>query len=175
MRRSEDPDQLPPPITLRCTGNVLKLLRIPPAQLHSAPAAAQDWYANLLWLDRRKCLLVTHAATLFSVFLPDVRAAGLRPIGAAVVPAVRTALAAEALPADTFGPLNAVTLAKTADRQVLAVMRDLAVLCQAAVADAGGLARVDLAGLHHAVQRNPSRARGYETAIDLVRRQLGEP
>src|SRR5207247_415481 len=36
---------------------------------------------NLLWLDRRKCLLLTHAGTLFPVFVADVRAADLRPPG----------------------------------------------------------------------------------------------
>ena len=38
--------------------------------LSELPAADEDWYANLLWLDRQKCLLLTHAGTLFSVFLP---------------------------------------------------------------------------------------------------------
>ena len=39
---------------------------------------AGDWYANLLWFDRRKCLLLTHAATLFSIFGAGVRAGDLR-------------------------------------------------------------------------------------------------
>ncbi len=38
----------------------------------------EDWYANLLWFDRRKCLLLTHSATLFTIFEPDVTASGLR-------------------------------------------------------------------------------------------------
>ncbi len=37
----------------------------------------EDWYANLLVLDRRKCLLLTHAGTLFTIFEPDVRASDL--------------------------------------------------------------------------------------------------
>ncbi len=39
---------------------------------------AGDWYASLLWFDRRRCLLLTHAATLFSVFEADVRAVDVR-------------------------------------------------------------------------------------------------
>ncbi|MHB8431856.1 MAG: DUF6933 domain-containing protein, partial [Acidimicrobiales bacterium] len=38
----------------------------------------EDWYANLLVLDRRKCLLLTHAGTLFTIFEPDVRASDLK-------------------------------------------------------------------------------------------------
>jgi hypothetical protein len=170
-----DPDGAVPPITLRCTGKVLKLLRVPAPQLFAGPPSPQDWYANLLWTGGRKHLLVTHAGTLFSVLLPDVRAAGLRPIGAAVVPALRAALDRESLPAETFGPLVAVRLAKTADRRVLAYMNDLAAHCEGFIAQAGGLARVDLDKLHHSLQRNPSGTRGYAHAIDLVREQLGEP
>ncbi len=32
-----------------------------------------DWYLNLLWFDRRKCLLLAHVGTLFPVFVADVR------------------------------------------------------------------------------------------------------
>jgi len=164
-----------PPITLRCTGKVLKLLRVPVPQLFEGPPSPQDWYAQPAVDRGRKHLLVTHAATLFSLFLPDVRAAGLRPIGAAVVPALRAALARESLPAEAFGPLVAVRLAKTADRRVLAYMNDLAAHCEGFIAQAGGLARVDLDTLHHSLQRNPNGTRGYAHAIDLVREQLGEP
>jgi hypothetical protein len=31
------------------------------------------WWSNLLWFDQRKCLLPTHAATLFSIFEADMR------------------------------------------------------------------------------------------------------
>jgi hypothetical protein len=41
----------------------------------------EDWYANLLWLSGRKCLLLTHAATLLTVLEADVRAADLRDPG----------------------------------------------------------------------------------------------
>jgi hypothetical protein len=160
-------------ITLRCTGKVLKLLRVPEAQLFEGPASEADWYANLLWIRRRKCLLITHAGTSFSVFLPDVRAAGLRPIGAVLVPAIRAALGREALPADAFGPLVAVQIAKTADRRVLNRMRDLAGCCEAEIDRAGGLATLDPGELHHRLQRTPDGTRGH--AIDLVREQLGEP
>jgi hypothetical protein len=64
---------------LRCTAKVLALLRVSEPAI--GEACQQDWYAHLLWIDRRKCLLMTHAGTLFSVFMPNVTAAGLRPIG----------------------------------------------------------------------------------------------
>ena len=40
---------------------LLNLLGEPSVGLVQVPAEDDDWYANLLWLDRRKCLLLTHA------------------------------------------------------------------------------------------------------------------
>jgi hypothetical protein len=44
----------------------------------------------------------------------------------------------------------------------------MAFLCLVAVADAGGLAQVDVRSLNHRLHRNINSARGYEQAIDLV-------
>ncbi len=47
-------------------------------------------------------------------------------------------------------------------------MNDLALLCEYAVADAGGLSQLDLVELHRRLQRNIISARGYVPAADLV-------
>ena len=53
--------------------------------------------------DGRKCLLLTHAGTLFTVFEPDVRAADLRDTGRLVTALIGRELPREHLPAETFG------------------------------------------------------------------------
>jgi len=58
-------------VILRCTKKVLAVLGA--VRVADPAPDAEDWYGNLLWFDRRKCLLLTHAGTLFSVFEPDVR------------------------------------------------------------------------------------------------------
>jgi len=134
------------------------------------PASPDDWYANVFWVQRRKCLLVTHAETLFCVFAPAVRAASLGPLDAFVAPLITRQLAAEGFPAGALGRLDSgqASIAKTADRQVLGCMNDLAGACQHAAADAGGLARLDLTALHYRLQRNITPARDYVPAVDLV-------
>ena len=57
-------------------------------------------------IERRKCLLITHAATLFSVFAPDVRAAQLRPVGSYVVERIVSQLSAEGLDEHALGELD---------------------------------------------------------------------
>ena len=153
---------------LRCTAKVLTLLRVSEPAI--GDACDQDWYANLIWIERRKCLLVTHAGTLFSVFMPNVTAAALRQIGPPVVAAIQAALHAEHLPVDTFGELDPwqVAVAKTADRRVLGTMNDLAFTLEHAIAAAGGLARCDIDVLHHGLHRTINKITGYIPPIDLV-------
>jgi len=158
---------------LRCTAKVLTLLRVSEPAI--GEACEQDWYANLIWIERRKCLLVTHAGTLFSVFMPNVTAAALRPIGPPVVSAIQAALYAEDLPVDTFAELDPgqVAVAKTADRRVLGTMNDLAFTLEHAIATAGGLARCDIDVLHHGLHRTINSITGYIPPIDLVARTRG--
>src|SRR5260370_38624732 len=96
-------------------------------QLINCLPDGEDWYANLLWLSGRKCLLLTHAATLFTVLEADVRAADLRDPGRPVTGLISRELLSEQLPADTFGrpdPAD-VSLAKTPDPSTLACLNHL--------------------------------------------------
>ncbi len=52
-----------------------------PVLISETAPDVKDWYANLLWFDRRKCLLLTHVGTLFTIFEVDVSASDLRSTG----------------------------------------------------------------------------------------------
>jgi hypothetical protein len=76
---------------LRATAKLLTLLR--PTSLAVADGRPEDWYANLLWLNSGKCVLFTHAGTLFAIFVPtsappssDPSARGSPPRSAATSP-----------------------------------------------------------------------------------------
>ena len=70
------------------------------------PPTDDDWYLNLVWIERQKCLLLTHAGTLFSVFRGGIHVADLRPLGDYLVDAIEAELRAKGLPADTFSELE---------------------------------------------------------------------
>jgi hypothetical protein len=157
--------------------HVLSLLD--PAVRRSLATVAQsenDWYANLLWFDRRKCLLVTHSRTLFSVVAANVRSADIRTIDRFVVGLIEGALIEEELPVHTFGQhaQEPVVFAKTADRSVLGCMNDMAFLCEAMVRDAGSLRQCDLVAMNRQLRRNISHARGYVPPIELAARLVGQ-
>ncbi len=156
-------------VILRCTRKLLDVIR--PEDLVAPDPDAGDWYANLLVFDRRKCLLLTHAGSLFTVFEPDARVASLRSTHDLVTGLVERELLAEGLHPGTLGELRGEPLryARTADRSVLGCMNDMAFLCENAVADAGGLAWLDTASLNGLLRRNINSARGYARPIDLAR------
>jgi len=103
-------------VILRCTKKLLAVLGAGRVAEPGPAPDAEDWYANLLWFDRRKCLLLAHAATLFSIFEADVGAVDLRATHRLVAELVERELRREGLPPATFGNLRSqeLILAKTA-------------------------------------------------------------
>lgn len=161
-------------MVLRCTAKALDLLGVRKMSLVELPPSDDDWYLNLLWFDRRKCLLLTHAGTVFSIFIPDVRKAELAPIGPYVIDAVVGALRAEGLPVDALGELDLhdALLAKSASRQVLGFMNDVASHISSAVHGQSNVREVDAVALNAQLQRTLHDHEGrYATPLDLVAEQ----
>lgn len=162
-------------MTVRCTQRLLKAIRVPPRELVEVPVSADDWYANLLWFDRRMCLLITHASTLFPLFVPDVRATELRALGALVKRNAQRALRDEALPPDTLCNLEHADLriTRTASRRILGVMNEDAYTCEHAITTAGGLDQTDVRELNRRLRRNLHGVDGrYCTSLDAVHARL---
>jgi hypothetical protein len=154
-------------VILRCTKKLIAV--IGPVHISEPTPDAEDWYANLLWFERRKCLLLTHVSTLFTILEADVSVSDLRSTGSFSSALIKRELLSEGLPPDTFGPsMEEVVYAKTADRSVLGCMNDMAYMCEVAIADSGSLRHTDLEGLNRSLRRNINSARDYERPIDLT-------
>lgn len=160
---------------VRCTAKLLDLLGKQPVRLLEAPPSNDDWYANVLWLDRRKCLLITHAGTLFSLFHPGIRVNDLRPFDRRIIELLRSALLDEELPSGALGRLEPgdVAIAKTASKNVLGVMNQMALEIEWAVDQAGGLWNVDVDDLNRHLRRSLHTKDGeYRIPLELVRERL---
>jgi hypothetical protein len=158
---------------VRATKKLQELLGQP--ALVEVEPPLDDWYANLLWLDRRKCVLVTHAGTLFSILAANVRKGDLKPLGAWLSRVVTDALRFEEMPPSLLGHLKPATVkvARTASRQVLGHMNDITFTCRYAVDSAGGLDQLDTRQLNHDLQRLlHNRDGAYIRPIDLARDRL---
>jgi len=160
-------------VVIRCTAKVLKLLVVRPPALAELEPDDDDWYVNLLWFERRKCLLLMHAGTTFSVFVPDVRRADLDPVGPFLVNASVAALDSEGLAHDVLGDLDStdVQLARTASRRVLGLMTETAVHIDYALDRYGSVLDVDVITLNRQLQRSlhgSSGGKDYARPIDLA-------
>ena len=154
-------------VVLRCTKKLLSV--IGPVLISEPTPDAEDWYASLLWFERRKCLLLTHMGTLFTILEADVSVSDLRSTGHFISALVRRELLREGLPPDAFCfGSGEVIYAKTADRSVLGCMNDMAYRCEVAIADSGSLRQTDLVALNRSLRRNINSARHYERPIDLT-------
>jgi len=158
-------------VIVRCTARLLKLLA--PGEVADVPPAPEDWYANLIWIDRRKCLLAVHADTLFSVFVADVRKPQLSKFGHYLAGTVATALADEGLASDCLGPLDPtlVQVARTASRSVLGFMNDMAATSEHMAERAGGVTYLDVDDLNASLRRTPYNRDGYFRPIDAARQR----
>jgi hypothetical protein len=162
-------------VILRCTKRLLDQLGEAGRPLAEQPPAEEDWYLNLLWIERKKCLLLTHSGTLFSVFRPAVRQAELRQIGPLVTGMIAAELRAEDLPAETFGVLDpaAVSLAKTASRSTLGFMNEMATHIRYHLVRVGGLSRCDTGEINRELRRGLHGRDDYVVPIELVLERLG--
>ena len=153
---------------------MLELLGRRSVTLSKLPPSDDDWYLNLVWIERQKCLLLTHTGTLFSVLRVGVRVADLRPLGDYLVGAIQIELRAEGLPADTFSGLepDSVQLAKTASRSTLGFMTEMAFELGWIITDNGGLRRSDVNELNHALRRLLWNRGDYVRPIELVKQHL---
>jgi hypothetical protein len=160
-------------MVVRCTKRMLDLLG-QRAPLADRDQADDDWYLNLLWIDRRKCLLLTHAGTLFSVFRADIRSADVRPLGAYLAEAIESELSAELMPIDTFSELQAssVLLARTSSRRTLSFMTEMATEARYTIADQGGLSKCDTGIINQRLRRGLHNRDGYVTPIEFVEAKL---
>lgn len=159
---------------LRCTSKLLAVIGPNRVQGPASAPHDTDWYATLLWCQGRKCLLLTHAATLFSAVQADVTASDLRATHHLVHSLIERELVSEDLPPDTFGDLASETLhiTKTADRSILGCMNDMAYHWQTATAHHGGLATADHPALNRSLRRNINSTRGYQRPIDMTTEHL---
>jgi hypothetical protein len=155
-------------VLLRCTAKLLKLLGSRGGALVEAELGVDDWYANVFVVERRKCLLLVHAETLFSVLDVDVRVAQFDDLGTYVATRAVDALTSEGLTGTALGPTDPAGLhiAKTASRGVLGHMTEMAFDAEYLIDSGGGLRVADIDDVNRQLRRH-LRGRGGDYVVPL--------
>jgi len=115
---------------LHCTQKLLKEIGNPSLQTPDVPATGLgNWYANLLVIDRRKCVLFTNEKTLYSFFLPKVKKENLKNIAEEFLINLNLNLQAEGFPIEVITNVmqeySDIGFAKTANKHILGSMNEL--------------------------------------------------
>jgi len=134
--------------TVRCTNKLLKELRIKPVEFETTgEMSVRDWHANLLTINRKKCIIVTHTLSLYSFFIYGVTRKDYDSFKTLFNDHLRAQLKSEGLskPAlfDTNGDDVEVIITKTNNKSVLGSMNELSYRLEYAVWDWEGAGNPD--------------------------------
>ena len=146
---------------VRCTRKLLRELSIRDEDLdsgHDAAGLFEDWHANLLRIDRRKCLLLTDSRTLFVFLVPGILRRDLLAFGDLLGTHCSETLQSHGIdpkhvPALASG--EAVRFAKTNDRRVLGSMNDYAFQFKVHIEHEGGLEHCNISSLNQKINGTP--------------------
>lgn len=136
------------------------------------------WHANLIRIERRKCILFTNDRTLYSFLVPGAKKKDLVAFRELFALHLKMNLAKEG-----FGPeditkaveeYGEIEIEPTNSRSVLGSMNDLADQADFLVGRAGGLEKADMLMVNMMLNRIPMGAIKYRYSIDNVYELFGK-
>lgn len=161
---------------IRCTKKLQKEMGLKASDLaeqESASGLLGSWHANLLLIDRRKCVLLVNDKTLFNFIIPDVKREHIRRLDTLFRDFLQCMLAeeafSEALSAQILQEYETVGFADTNNRSVMGSMNDLAFHYQFLIQREGGVHSAMVPRIIHDINRMPMGALKYGYAIDALR------
>ena len=165
---------------IRCTRKLQKEMGLKPADLvddEPRGSCLGSWHANLLYIDRKKCVLVANDKTLFNFLMPDLNRTQIRALDQLFCSFLERVLASEAISDDIatkiLAEYQSIGYAHTNSKSVLGSMNDLAAHYKYHVVSAGGLHRCDLAAIIKRLNRMPMGALEYGHASDALKTLYG--
>ena len=165
-------------VTIRCTTKLLKELGTKPTIAPAQPPSLSDWHANLLRVDRKKCVLFTNDLTLYSFLIHMVKT----PLSGGFGELFRLGLLKSLMSDGLDNPQarhmlvsqGSIMVAKTNSRSILGSMNDLGFQIKCIVHTMGGLAISDLSKINQQLNNIPMSAIKYSFSIEELRHRLAE-
>jgi len=162
-----------------CTNKLLKELDVPLVELDKIPQPTEglgNWYANLLRIDRRKCLIFTNEKSLYTFLIPKVLKANLKDIEQEFLINLSYNLQYEGFGLDVINRVmqeyQEIGFAKTYSRQVLGSMNQLAFEYEVLVEQKEGLENIRILELNKHINRTIMGALKYKYPIEELKNLL---
>ena len=163
---------------LRCTIKLLTELKTKPLEGAISSNEVGSWHANLLRIDRKKCILFTNDVTLYSFFVPGLKKPQFENVREVFGQNLFKNLLWENFPQNQIETVldehREIIIAKTNNRSVLGSMNDLAFQLKYRIGAMGGLVNIDLTELNHELNRIPMSAIKEIYSIDELKKLLNK-
>jgi hypothetical protein len=163
---------------IHCTQKLLKELGSPPLQSPdtSPNTGLGNWYANLLRIDRRKCILFTNEKTLYSFLMPKVKKENLMNIINEFLFNLNINLQAEGFPLEVINRVLSeytdMGFAKTASKTVLGAMTQLMFEIEVLIEMKDGLENVKVLEMNKDINRSLMRGSRHLHPIEMLQELL---
>ncbi|OVE75062.1 hypothetical protein BVX95_00385 [archaeon D22] len=163
-------------IAIQCTQKLLKELpeEYTGALIPTVPLGC--WHANLLILDRRKCVLFTNDETRYSFLVAGLRKPDFQMLDEVFRQGLFRSLRLAEFSQESIGrvldEVREVVFTRSSSRSVLGTMNDMTNIIKWTVHDEGGLSNVDIDELNQKLNKTPLGPLGYKYAIDKAREAL---
>lgn len=165
---------------IHCTQKLLKEMGLKKSDLptDSSPGAVLGpWHANLLYIDRRKCILLANDKTLFNFIVPDLKKEHIRQLDALFPQWLQCILAEEgfdeAIRDKIMVEYRDIGFASTHSRVVLGSMNDLAFHYKIQIESAGGVHSYMIPQIIRQLNRMSMKPLGYGFPIYALRDLYG--
>lgn len=159
-------------LIVRCTASLRREIGTA-AESVDSDGPLGSWYANLLRVDRRKCVLFTHSQTLFSVLALALRKPQILSLPSLLLEHLAVVLAAEDLggwaSANILRFRRGAKLARATSRSVLGSMNDLAYQARVAIDASGGVLACDPVAVTRRLNRTPMGGIGLRYPVEAFR------
>lgn len=164
---------------IRCTKKLLAELPSPLEEAVSKSTILGDWHANLLRIERRKCVLFTNNETLFSVFIPMLRKPHFENLASVFLDNLIQTLKSEAFD-EIIEQVNNdytenLTYSTTNNRSVLGSMNDIAHSLPFFLEREGGIETVTPLKINRILNRMPLLRKPFFSAVEGLRQKLSQP
>ncbi len=166
---------------IHCTQKLLKELKVAPIDLvtytHDSGGLG-DWYANLVRIDKRKCVLFTNERTLYSFLIPGVVKSNLMNIKNEFLTHLIFNLQNDGFDSDVIEQVRQeytdVGFARTVNRAVLGSMIDFTFQYKYLImVRVEGLANTNILEFNKLVNESPMSYLKYDSPIEALRTLIG--
>jgi hypothetical protein len=164
---------------IHCTRKLLKELDVPlvePDKNTQPTEGIGNWYANLLRIDRKKCLLFTNEKTLYTFLIPKVKKENLKNIEDEFLINLSYNLQAEGFGLEVINGVmheyQEIGFAKTSNRQVLGSMNEFAFEYDFFISREGGLENARIIEVNKHINRTIKGVLKYKYPIEALRNIL---